>query len=58
MAMEATSTAAVTTVNVTAWGWRMRATEDLASSTAISRMRPATARPETYSSRPWPKGWS
>ena len=44
--------------NVTSSGWRTLSTEDLASSTPISRIRPATASPEMYSIRPWPKGWS
>ena len=33
-------------------------TEDLASSAPITRIRPATTRPEIYSIRPWPKGCS
>ena len=44
------------TLKSTAAGWRIFSTEDLASSTPISRISPATIRPETYSSRPWPKG--
>ena len=43
-------------VAITADGWRIFSTDVLASSTPIRRMRPATMRPETYSSRPWPKG--
>lgn len=43
---------------VTVSGWRILSKEDLASSTPISRIRPATIRPDMYSMRPWPKGWS
>ena len=39
-------------------GWRIFSTELLASSTPTSKMAPATMRPEMYSMRPWPKGWS
>ena len=44
--------------NATSSGWRILSKEDFASSTPISRISPATARPEMYSMRPWPKGWS
>ena len=44
--------------NVTSSGCRILSREDLASSTPISRISPATIRPDMYSMRPWPKGWS
>ena len=54
--MEASKIPAASHENVTASGWRILSTEDFASSAPISRIRPATIKPETYSSRPWPKG--
>ena len=39
-------------------GRRIFSTELLTSSTPTSKMAPATMRPEIYSMRPWPKGWS
>ena len=39
-------------------GWRILSMEVLPSSRPISRMSTDTARPETYSIRPWPKGCS
>ena len=39
-------------------GCRIFSTEDFASSTPISRMRSDTARPDRYSIRPCPNGWS
>ena len=39
-------------------GLRIFFSEDFPSSTPISRISPATARPEMYSMRPWPKGCS
>ena len=44
--------------NATSSGWRILSKEDLASSTPISRINPATTRPDMYSIRPCPKGWS
>ena len=55
--MEASRIPQVSQEKVTAAGWRILSTEDLASSAPISRIRPATTRPEMYSIRPWPKGW-
>ena len=42
----------------TSTGWRTFSREDLASSRPTTRMATATARPDKYSIRPWPKGWS
>ena len=39
-------------------GWRIFSSEDLPSSRPISKISTDTARPERYSIRPWPKGWS
>ncbi len=55
-AMETSRMAAASQEKVTASGWAILSTEVLASSAPISRIRPATTRPETYSMRPWPKG--
>ena len=54
--MDAARITRAATLKSTADGWRIFSTDVLASSTPIRRMRPATMRPETYSSRPWPKG--
>ena len=57
-AMEATRIPTVSTLRVTSSGFRIFSTLLLRSSTPIKMMSMATTRPETYSSRPWPKGWS
>ena len=56
--MEPTSTAAVVQPNSTAAGWSTLSREDLASSTPMMRISADTARPDRYSYRAWPKGWS
>ena len=56
--MEAARIAAARTLNSTGWGWRIFSRDPLPSSTPMRMMTMDTTRPETYSSRPWPKGWS
>ena len=57
-AMESKSTSARGTEKATGAGCRIFSMEDLPSSTPISRISAATARPVMYSTRAWPKGWS
>ena len=56
--MEAARIAAARTLKSTGWGRRIFSRDPLPSSTPIRMMTMDTTRPETYSIRPWPKGWS
>ena len=45
-------------LNAMASGKRIFSTEPFSSSKPMSKISMATTRPERYSIRPWPKGWS
>ena len=56
-AMEAIRIPTTTGLKVTSSGWKIFSTELLPSSTPISKITMDTTSPDTYSMRPWPKGW-
>ena len=56
--MESSSTATSAGENEMGCGCKMRSNDDRASSAPMTKISAATARPEMYSMRAWPYGWS